>query len=75
MLVGDALKFASENISLGPQIFNLSDKKTREKLEKYISQYCTDDSGESMTIDKAIADSWNVVHLKLFIRKLVDISG
>jgi hypothetical protein len=75
MLVGDALKFAADGVSLGPQIFNLGDKKAKEKLEKYLSQYCTDELGEAITIDKIIAENWNVVHLKLFIRKLVDISG
>ncbi|WP_024834154.1 hypothetical protein [Ruminiclostridium josui] len=75
MLVGDALKFAADGVSLGSQIFNLGDKKSKEKLEKYLSQYCVDESGEPMTIDKIIVDNWNVVHLKLFIRKLVDISG
>ncbi|HEX2925854.1 MAG TPA: hypothetical protein VHP38_06300 [Ruminiclostridium sp.] len=75
MLVGEALNFASSGLSLGPQIFNLGEKKAREKLDKYLSQYCTNESGEPMTIDKVSADNWNVVHLKLFIRKLVDISG
>jgi hypothetical protein len=75
MLVGDALKFSEEGLSIGSQIFNLSDKKSRAKLDKYLGQYCNDETGASMSIDRISTDNWNLVHLKQFIRKLVDISG
>lgn len=75
MLIGDALKFSDSSLSIGSQIFNLAQPKTREKVNDYLSQYCTDKNGDAMSIEKITADNWNVVDLKLFIRKLVDISG
>ena len=75
MLVGDALKFADDSLSVGSQIFNLADPKAKEKLDNYLQRYCTDETGEAMSIEKIINDGWSVVDLKLFIRKVVDISG
>lgn len=75
MLVGDALKFADDGVSLGPQILNLGNPASKVKIDSYLSKYCTDEKFESMSLEKITADNWNVVDLKLFIRKLVDISG
>ena len=75
MLVGDALKFSDEGLSIGTQIFNIARPETRTKVDAYLSQYCTDETGAVMSIEKIITDNWSVVDLKLFIRKLVDISG
>lgn len=75
MLIGDALKFSDEGFSIGSQIFNLANPDTREKLDKYLSQYCFSENGEPLSINKVIEEKWNVVHLKNFVRKLVDISG
>lgn len=75
MLVGDALKFSDDNLSVGSQIFNIAIKEKREKINKYLSKYCTNDKGEPMSLESAIADDWDVVDLKEFIKKLVDISG
>lgn len=75
MSVGDALKFLNESFSIGTQIFNLADKKSKNRIDEYLSKYCRNDKGEPMSIDKIVEDNWNVVHLKQFIRKLCDISG
>lgn len=75
ILVGDALKFADEGLFIGSQIFNLGNKESRVKLDTYLSQYCTDENSETMSIEKISADKWSVVDLKLFVRKLCDISG
>lgn len=75
MLVGDALKFADEGLSIGSQIFNLVSLEMRQKLDGYLSKYCFDKKNEPMSIDRIVKEEWDVVHLKNFIRKLVDISG
>lgn len=75
MLVGDALKFLDDKISIDLQIFNLTNAKTKAKLSEYLSAYCANEAGEAMNIDKIIEDGWTVVDLKMFMRKLCDISG
>ncbi len=75
MLVKQALEFASEGLSIGSQIFNLTDKKATAKVSDYLAGYCTNESGESMDLNKIAEDNWTVVDLKQFMRKLVDISG
>lgn len=75
MLVGDALKFADDNLSVGSQIFNIAEKNSRKKIDGYLSKYCTNEKGDAMSLDAVVADEWDVVHLKNFVKKLVDISG
>lgn len=75
MKIGDALKFTDDNLSIDAQVYNIALKKKRESVDKYLSQYCTNEKGESMSLKTAIADDWDVVDLKKFIKKLVDISG
>lgn len=75
MLVGDALKFLNEGLSIGTQIFNLAEPKAKAKLNEYLSRYCTNEKDEPMSIDKVIEDNWDVIHLKNFMKKLCDISG
>ena len=75
MLVGDAIKFLGESLSIGTQIFNLANKKAKAKLDEYLTKYCTNEKNEPMNIDKIVEDEWNLVQLKEFMRKLCDISG
>lgn len=75
MLVKHALEFASEGLSIGSQIFNLTDKKAMAKVSGYLAGYCANEAGESMDLNKIAEDNWTVVDLKQFMRKLVDISG
>lgn len=75
MLVGDALKFAEDGLFIDVQLFNLGNKKAKAKLEEYLSRYCVDENNDPMSIEKITTDNWNVVHLKQFVKRLVDISG
>jgi len=68
-------EFMKDGISIGAQLFNLSKPEARVKAEKWLSDYCFDQSGEPMTIKKAMEDDWDVVHLKSFFQKLCDLSG
>jgi hypothetical protein len=68
-------EFMKDNLSLGAQIFNLSNKDVKMKLEKWLSGYCFDSNGEAMTLKKAMDDDWNIVDLKNFLKKLCDLSG
>jgi hypothetical protein len=75
MLIGDALKFTEDNLSIGSQIFNIGIEANREKIESYLKKYCTNDKGDEMSVESVVADEWSVVDLKNFVRKLCDISG
>jgi hypothetical protein len=75
MKVSDAMKFSDENLSVGAQIFNLASKENREKLNYYLSKYCTNEEGELMSLDSVIKADWDIAELKSFIRRLCDISG
>lgn len=68
-------EFMKDNLSLGAQIFSLSNAGSRKKLEKWLTGYCYDANGEAMSLQKAMDDDWNVVNLKEFIKKLCDLSG
>jgi hypothetical protein len=68
-------EFMKDNLSLGTQLFAISNKASKEKIEKWLSRYCFDSKEEPMSVEKAMADDWNIVDLKEFIKKLCDLSG
>ncbi|MCX7771717.1 MAG: hypothetical protein N2376_01215 [Clostridia bacterium] len=67
--------FVQDNISIDVQLFNLTSKKAREKVNFWLQNYATDDSGEFMSLQKAMDDNWDVVDLKEFFKKLCGLSG
>lgn len=71
----DVEKFMKDNLSLGTQIFNVSDKKTREKVDGWLNGYCFDEKGEAIGLEKAMENDWDVLDLKEFFKKLCDFSG
>ena len=75
MKIGDALKFIDDKVIIEAQIFNLAAKENREKINYYLSKYCTNEKGEPMSLESAITDDWDIVDLKKFVHKLCDISG
>jgi hypothetical protein len=75
MKIGDALNFANDTIAINSQIFNLALDDRKKKIDEYLSKYCAKESGETMSLDSAIADDWDVVDLKNFVKKMCDISG
>ena len=68
-------EFMSDNLSLGTQLFAVSNSDSRAKLNKWLSGYAFDSNGSPMTIAKAMEDDWDIVDLKKFIQKLCDLSG
>lgn len=71
----DTQEFMKDNLSLGPQLFNVTEKNASDKIGKWLQGYCFDDKNEPVTLEKAMEDNWDVVDLKEFIRKLCDFSG
>ena len=71
----DINAFTEEQLSMGSQIFNLMDEKTKAVLEKWIQKYITDSEGNQMTIQRMTDEDWNVVDLKNAIQRLIDVSG
>lgn len=71
----DVDKFNKDGVNLGPQLFTMVDKKSREIADKWLNKQVLDDKGNPMSIQKAIDDDWTLVDLRNCMRKLVDISG
>ncbi len=71
----DIEDFMKDNLSLGSQLFNVADKKAREKINRWLTGYCFDEDGNSTGFEKVSNDGWDVVDLKEFIKKLCDFSG
>jgi hypothetical protein len=68
-------EFMKDNLSLGTQMFTISNPESKAKIEKWMNGYCFDEKGEPMSIEKAMADDWDIVDLKNFIKRLCDLSG
>ena len=62
-------------INMGSQYFTLNDPKELEKMNKFMERYLFDASGEPMTVEKTGTDDWDIVDLKNFLRKVIEISG
>lgn len=77
--------FMTEN-----QIFNFYDKKTMKAVNKWLggevitatilgkevtARYLVDKNNEPMSLEKAMADGWDVVDFKNYFKKLCDLSG
>lgn len=71
----DIEEFMKDNLSLGVQLFNVSNEKTKEKVDRWLTGYCFDEEGNPLSLEKAMANDWDVVDLKEFFRKLCDFSG
>jgi len=80
--------FMKDNISLDVQIFNMTNEKAKKTIDKWLSEvttevegkkitahYCLDENGEPMSLDKVMADGWDLADLRNFFKKLCDISG
>lgn|SRR5690554_6923945 len=72
------------------QIFNFFDAKNRQTVNKWLGGepvttkignkeisaiYCYDENNEPMSLEKAIADGWDVVDFKRYFKTLCDLSG
>ncbi len=68
-------EFMADNLSLGSQLFNVTNKDAKTKVDKWLAGYCTNEKGESMSLQNAIDDGWDIIDLKNFFRKLCDLSG
>lgn len=66
--------FMKDNLSVGTQFFNIANKKSREKVDRWLSEYCFDDENNLVTLEIVMADGWDVVDLKEFFKKLCDFS-
>lgn len=71
----DVEEFMADGLSVGTQLFNVSDEKARKKVDRWLSGYCFDGEGNSMSLEKAMGCDWDIVDLKEFFKKLCDFSG
>lgn len=88
MAIAHVEEFLKDNINLGSQFFNFTDKKELKLMDKWLGEvsveiddtvvaakYCLDENGEIMTVKKCMKDGWDVKDFRNYLRKLIDISG
>ena len=80
-------EFMADNLSIGSQLFNVANKESAKKVDKWMGGlaakdgkiervgYCFDLDGNPVDLQKAMADHWDIVDLKNFFKKLCDLSG
>jgi hypothetical protein len=79
-------EFMTDNLSVGSQLYNMANKKAKAKVDRWLGGtkdengnvkkgYCFDENGNPVTLERAMADEWDLIDLKEFFRKLCDISG
>lgn len=71
----DIPEFEEDKINIGAQYFSILDEEERKKLNKWLSRYVQDESGEALTLEKAIEEDWDLANLKQCVLRLIDISG
>jgi hypothetical protein len=80
-------EFMADDLSLGSQLFNVTNDDARRKVDKWMGGvkgkdgtteregYCFDIRNNPVDLQKAMANGWDIVDLKKFFRKLCDLSG
>lgn len=68
-------EFMKDNLSIGSQLFNISNPDAKSKVDKWLTGYCFNDKGESVSLENAMNDDWDIIDLKGFFEKLCDLSG
>ncbi len=71
----DIDKFVQSNISIGPQIFNVSDKEAKKILDEWLKKQVSDANGSPFSLEKAMAEGWDLTDLRHCVEKMIDISG
>ncbi|MBA1335829.1 MAG: hypothetical protein HPY66_1647 [Firmicutes bacterium] len=75
LLLKEVPEFQNDRISIGAQIFNITDEEAKQSLEKWVARKFQTAKGQAVTVQDLMNDDWTVVDLKNAIRKLADISG
>lgn len=71
----DIDEFVKSQTSVGPQFFNLIEKKSKDNINKWLEGYCVDEKGDPVTLKHITEDGWDVKDLREFMKKLCDMSG
>ena len=73
--IKDVDDFMTDDMSLGSQLFNVSNEKNKKKTDRWLKDYATNDKDEPMSVEKAMNDDWDLEDLRNFFKKLCDLSG
>jgi len=71
----DVEGFSSDGVNIGPQMFSVVNEAARKNLEKWMAKQVFDANGEPVTLEKAIADDWDLTDLRRCVQTMIDISG
>jgi hypothetical protein len=71
----DIEEFMSDELSIGSQLFNITNPERRKKVDRWLTGYCLDEKDNPINLETAMNEGWDIVDLKEFIKKLCDLSG
>jgi hypothetical protein len=71
----DIEEFMSDELSIGSQLFNITNPDRRKKVDRWLTGYCLDEKDNPINLETAMNEGWDIVDLKEFMKKLCDISG
>lgn len=71
----DIEEFMNDNLSIGSQLFNITNPERRKKVDRWLTGYCLDEKDNPINLETAMNEGWDIVDLKEFMKKLCDISG
>jgi hypothetical protein len=68
-------EFTADNVNIGGQLFSMIDEERKKTVDKWLQKQVFDIHGQPMTLEKAMADDWDLADLKTAVKVLADISG
>lgn len=69
-------EFVKDNLFIGEnQLFNLTNDKSKEKLDKWIKSQIVNADGTSANLKQLETDEWDLDDLKRMIKEMLQISG
>lgn len=71
----DIDEFASDQLGVSAQLFNVINKETKAKLDKWLQRQVVDAEGNPVDYNKIMEDEWTLADLRRCIGRLLDISG
>ena len=71
----DIEEFMSDELSIGSQLFNITNPERRKKVDRWLTGYCLDKKDNPINLETAMNEGWDIVDLKEFMKKLCDLSG
>lgn len=67
-------EYLDDQLSIGPQLFNLANEEAKEKLDKWVKRLIFL-QGKPQSLEDLMDAEWDLADLRNAMRKAVDLSG